>query len=305
MELVLPVTHAALRFRPLDAHERSRSAPAAVDTNFALDALAHTLRTKRLVVLSGAGCSTESGIPDYRGPQTKHKVRQPIQHHAFISRPEVRARYWARSMVGWPRFNAFAPNQAHFALARLERSPLFRGLITQNVDRLHQRAGSERVLELHGALAEVRCLECGRFEPRDALQARMVALNPVFAELHVVVAPDGDAELPPEATASFRVPSCEACEGVLKPDVVFFGDNVPVPRVESAYAQLDDADALLVVGSSLHVYSGFRFVLRARERGMFIAIVNLGPTRGDAYADLRIDASTGSVLPEVAAQVLS
>ncbi len=261
--------------------------------------LATALRHKRVVVLTGAGCSTESGIPDYRGPQTQHRVRQPIQHQAFMTRPEVRARYWARSTLGWPRFSAFEPNATHHALARLEGSSLFGGLITQNVDRLHHRAGSKQVIALHGALADVRCLDCGHHESREALQARLLELNPHFEALQASLAPDGDADLPPEVTETFCVPRCFSCGGLLKPDVVFFGDNVPAPRVEAAFSQVDVADALLVVGSSLHVFSGFRFVLRARARRALIAIVNLGPTRGDAEADIRIDASASQVLPQL------
>jgi NAD-dependent SIR2 family protein deacetylase len=246
--------------------------------------------------LTGAGCSTASGIPDYRGPLTRAKARNPVQHRDFIARVESRAQYWARSTVGWPRFNAFRPNGAHHALAQLEKQGVALGVITQNVDRLHQRAGSERVIELHGALAEVKCLSCSASESRDSLQHRLLALNPLFASLQVELAPDGDAELPRDAVEGFQIPDCLACGGVLKPDVVFFGDNVPKVRVEAAFAQLDEARALVVVGSSLEVYSGYRFVLRAQDRRMPIAIVNLGDTRGDTHATLRIDAPAAEVL---------
>ncbi len=253
-----------------------------------------------MVVLTGAGCSTESGIPDYRGPGTRARARNPIQHMEFLSRPEVRARYWARSLLGWPRFSMARPNAAHLALAELERDGHVLGLITQNVDRLHHAAGSARVIELHGALAEARCLSCGEREARVELQERLLALNPGFLEQQVELRPDGDAELPVEAVRSFRVADCTRCGGVLKPDVVFFGDNVPRPTVEAAFAMLEEADALLVVGSSLAVFSGYRFVLRAAERHMPIGMINLGESRGDSVADVRVEARVGEVLPQLA-----
>ena len=266
-----------------------------------LPGLAALLRGKRVAVLTGAGISTESGIPDYRGPQTRLRPRRPVQHREFVSDPLVRARYWARSALGWPRFRAFAPNPAHFALAALERRGVVGAVVTQNVDRLHHKAGSDRVLELHGALAQVRCLGCGAPEDRDSLQRRLLALNPGAVAWSFELAPDGDADLPEEALRDFQVPPCAACAaGLLKPDVVFFGDNVPRERVEAAFALVDAAEVLLVVGSSLAVFSGYRFVLRAAERGMPVAIVNLGETRGDAHAALRLDAAAGEVLPALA-----
>ncbi len=269
-----------------------------------LDSLTELLRGRRVAVLTGAGCSTESGIPDYRGPGTRERARNPIQHRAFLSDASVRARYWARSALGWPRFSAARPNGAHHALAALERAGQVVGLVTQNVDRLHHRAGSVDAIELHGALAEVRCLDCGAREPRDELQRRILELNPALdaavraraAEL----APDGDADLDDDAVRGFRAPPCLACGGVLKPDVVFFGDNVPRPRVDRAHATLERGDALLVVGSSLTVFSGYRFVLRAAERGVPVAIVNLGPTRGDAHASLRVDGRASEILGAIA-----
>ena len=263
-----------------------------------LDALVELLRGRRIALLTGAGCSTESGIPDYRGPGTRERARNPIQHRAFISDPLARARYWARSAIGWRRFATVEPNAGHRAIAALEERGLLTGLVTQNVDRLHHRAGSRNVVELHGALAEVRCLSCSAREPRDSVQRRILELNPHFAERTAELAPDGDAEL--ESVDGFRVPPCLACGGILKPDVVFFGDNVPRPRVDQAFAIADAADALLVVGSSLTVFSGYRFVLRAAERDQPIAIVNLGETRGDPHARVRVDARAGDVMPEVA-----
>jgi NAD-dependent SIR2 family protein deacetylase len=245
--------------------------------------------------------STDSGIPDYRGPTTRLRPRNPIQHLDFVRSPATRRRYWARSMVGWPRFRDVTPNDTHRALQALEARGVASGLITQNVDRLHHKAGQERVIELHGALAEVLCLDCGAREERDALQRRLVAANPELWEAQVPLAPDGDADLPAGIEERFVVPPCTACGGTLKPDVVFFGGNVPRERVAEAFAWVDAADALLVAGTSLAVFSGYRFVLRAAERGQPIAIVNLGETRGDALAELRIDAPVAEVLPAVAA----
>ncbi|NTX51371.1 NAD-dependent protein deacetylase [Myxococcus sp. CA039A] len=265
-----------------------------------VDALVSLLRGRRTVVLTGAGCSTESGIPDYRGPGTRARARNPIQHREFLQRPEVRARYWARSLLGWPRFASAHPNPAHRALAALEQGGHVPGLITQNVDRLHHAAGSSRVIELHGALARVRCLDCGAQEARVDLQARLLALNPDFSHQVLELRPDGDAELSSEALQSFQVPACVRCGGTLKPDVVFFGDNVPAPTVTEAFALLEEGDALLVVGSSLAIYSGYRFLVRAAERHVPIAILNLGECRGVELADLRVEASAGDVLPRIA-----
>lgn len=265
-----------------------------------VDSLASLLRGRRTVVLTGAGCSTESGIPDYRGPGTRARARNPIQHREFLHKPEVRARYWARSLLGWPRFASARPNAAHEALAALEREGHVRGLITQNVDRLHHAAGSSRIIELHGALARVRCLDCGGQEARGALQDRLLALNPDFNHQVLELRPDGDAELSSEALQSFRVPACEGCGGTLKPDVVFFGDNVPAPTVAEAFSLLEEGDALMVVGSSLAIYSGYRFLARAAERHVPIAIVNIGECRGVEMADLRVEASAGDVLPRLA-----
>ncbi|OJT23172.1 NAD-dependent deacetylase [Archangium sp. Cb G35] len=266
-----------------------------------MDALATLLRGRRLVVLTGAGCSTESGIPDYRGPGTRARARNPIQHREFLTRPEVRTRYWARSLLGWPRFSSARPNAAHQALATLEREGHVLGLITQNVDRLHHAAGSQRVIELHGALAQVRCLDCEAIEPRVELQERLRALNPGFAERTAELRPDGDAELPVEAVRDFQVAVCTRCGGTLKPDVVFFGDNVPPPTVEAAFSLLEEGDALLVVGSSLAIYSGFRFLQRAADRHMPIGLVNIGECRGGELVDVRVEARAGDVLPRLVA----
>jgi NAD-dependent SIR2 family protein deacetylase len=258
------------------------------------------LRGRRIVVLSGAGCSTESGIPDYRGPETRQTERNPIRYQAFVASAATRRHYWARSAIGWSSFAAAEPNDGHRALASLEASGQVRGIITQNVDRLHHAAGSTRVVELHGALEEVVCLACRAIEHRPAFQRRLLALNPGWADRDGAIAPDGDAEIVREATRSFDVPGCRRCRGVLKPNVIFFGENVPAPWVDEAWTLLGEGDALLVVGSSLTVYSGFRFVRRAAADGHPIGIINLGETRGDDLADVCVDAKAGDVLPRLA-----
>ena len=261
--------------------------------------LARLLTGRRVAVLTGAGCSTESGIPDYRGPETLRRARNPIRFQQFVGDPAWRQRYWARSYTGWPRIRDARPNPAHRALAALGDLGALTGLITQNVDRLHHKAGAVDPIELHGALAEVLCLACGARSCRDALQDRLTAANPGWqAAPAAETAPDGDAEL--EATAGFSPVDCEACGGPLKPHVVFFGENVPRDRVEAAFARVDAADALLVVGSSLTVFSGWRFVRHAHRRGTPVALVNLGPSRGDPQAALRVEERAGVVLPELA-----
>ncbi|HEX8431754.1 MAG TPA: NAD-dependent protein deacetylase, partial [Longimicrobium sp.] len=233
-------------------------------TSSDLDALLGLLRGRRAVVLAGAGCSTESGIPDYRGPEGSLRTRTPVQFGDFVRNQASRNRYWARSGVGWPRFSAARPNAAHHALAALEDAGIVRGIITQNVDGLHHAAGSRRVVELHGSLAAVRCLLCGDVRPRAEFQERLLAANAEWsARLNsatVESAPDGDADLPAWALESFLVPSCAECGGVLKPDVVFFGENVPRAWVDDAWSLFAEADVLLVAGSSLTVYSGRRFI---------------------------------------------
>ncbi|GIV60040.1 MAG: NAD-dependent protein deacetylase [Rhodothermaceae bacterium] len=267
----------------------------------AFRALVGLLHGRRTVVLSGAGCSTESGIPDYRGPETRRRARRPMPFQAFAGDPEARRRYWARSAAGWQRVALARPNAAHRALARMEHGGHVCGVITQNVDGLHTAAGSRRVVELHGTLARVRCLDCGTTEARAAFQQRLLARNPAWRPEHVRVAPDGDAEVDEAAVRSFVVPGCAACGGVLRPDVVFFGESVPRERVEAAWQLFEEAEVLLVVGSSLAVYSGYRFVLRAAREGRPVALINLGPTRGDALAAVRVAGRLGEVLPRLAA----
>lgn len=264
-----------------------------------LAALVDLCRGRRLLALTGAGCSTESGIPDYRGEGTRARARNPIKFDAYVGDAAARTRYWARAMIGWPRFSAARPNPAHRALATLEDRGLLSGLITQNVDRLHQEAGSREVVELHGALAEVRCLSCGAIEARAELQERLRVLNPGWLAHEAQLAPDGDAELEPPA--DFRVADCLRCGGLLKPNVVFFGESVPAATVERGYAMVEAAEVLLVLGSSLAVFSGLRFVKRAATRGVAVAIVTLGPTRGDPLASLRVEGRLGELLPGLAA----
>ena len=260
---------------------------------------------RRLVVLTGAGCSTESGIPDYRspgGPWTRHK---PIYYSEFVRSASVRQFYWARSFRGWPRFASARPNAAHQALAQLEADGKVRFLITQNVDDLHAEAGTRRFVQLHGRNRLVVCLDCGCEFPRADVQERLATMNRDWDGAGLKAeeadfAPDGDAELRRDAVRDFAVPPCERCGGVLKPAVVFFGESVPRGKVGVAMEELDAADGLLVAGSSLTVWSGFRFVKRAAERGMPIAIVNIGPTRGDSLATLKVEAKCGDVLSAIA-----
>lgn len=253
-------------------------------------------RADRLLVLTGAGCSTGSGIPDYRDADGQWKRSPPVTFQAFIGEAHTRQRYWARSLLGWPRLAAARPNAAHRALAALERQDRLELLLTQNVDGLHQAAGSEAVLDLHGRIDTVRCLACEHREPRVQLQERLAALNPDWALLSAAPAPDGDADLDAADFSDFHVPHCPVCGGLLKPDVVFFGENVPVPRVEQAMAALARADALLIVGSSLMVYSGYRFARAAAEHGKPIAAVNRGRTRADELLSLKLDADCGEAL---------
>jgi NAD-dependent deacetylase sirtuin 4 len=270
----------------------------------AVSALAGLMAQRRVLVLSGAGLSTESGIPDYRSPESLARARTPVTYQAFVKEPSVRQRYWARSVVGWPRMRSRAPNRGHLALARLERAGLIASTVTQNVDGLHQSAGSRNVVELHGALRTVRCLGCGVRLDRDALQERLLELNPGF-DPAAAMAPDGDADLSQEQIDGFRVADCERCEGMLKPDVVFFGEHGPGERVERTRALVEAAQVLLVLGSSLAVRSGLRWVEAAARAGTPVAIVNDGPTRGDPHATLRISGRLGEVLGALADSLCS
>jgi NAD-dependent SIR2 family protein deacetylase len=253
-------------------------------------------RHARLLVLTGAGCSTESGIPDYRDADGDWKRSAPVMFQAFIGDAAIRQRYWARSLVGWRRLRAAQPNAAHRALVQLQRQQRLQCLVTQNVDRLHQLAGSADVIDLHGRIDQVRCMSCQVRLPRETLQAELLRLNPTWAELDALAAPDGDADLVVPDFSGFAVPACSLCGGLLKPDVVFFGESVPPDRVQLAMLHLRQADALLVIGSSLMVYSGFRFAQAAAAAGKPIAAVNLGRTRADALLSFKVSAPCSAAL---------
>jgi NAD-dependent SIR2 family protein deacetylase len=259
--------------------------------------LVNALAGRRLAVLTGAGMSTDSGIPDYRGPDSPPS--NPMTIRQFTSDPAFRQRYWARNHVGWRHMNDTLPNAGHRALAQLERLGVVTGLITQNVDLLHTKAGSEAVVNLHGTYAQVVCLECGFTLTRAQLADELEALNPGFLERAdavggIAVAPDADAMV--EETSSFRYVDCPRCGGMLKPDIVYFGESVPKERVGQAFSMVDDADALLVAGSSLTVFSGLRFVRHAAAKGKAIAIINRGPTRGDDLSTVKLDAGCSELL---------
>jgi NAD-dependent SIR2 family protein deacetylase len=252
-------------------------------------------RHRRVFALTGAGCSTASGIPDYRDERGDWKRRPPVMIQAFRTEEATYRRYWARAYAGWPRFMAAQPGASHRAFAAWEAAGTLARLVTQNVDGLHQRAGSRAVIDLHGRLEAVVCLACGERTARASLQAVMAGANPGWLAA-AQAAPDGDADVDAAAIASFDAPRCARCDGLLKPDVVFFGENVPAERVEAARDALAHADALLVAGSSLMVYSGFRFVRLAHEAGLPIAIVNRGRTRADDLAEVKIEGDVGTLL---------
>ncbi|HEY6797397.1 MAG TPA: NAD-dependent protein deacetylase [Kineosporiaceae bacterium] len=268
-------------------------------------ALVDTVRRGRVVILGGAGLSTESGVPDYRGPTGIARNAQPMTYQEFVGSVQAQRRYWARSYAGWPVMNRVRPNAGHHAVAALQRLGLVEAVITQNVDRLHHAAGSDPVVELHGSLHQVLCLTCRAVSDRATVQERLAEANPgfdvsLFADTDgdtASVRPDGDVALAESMVARFRPVGCLACGGgPLKPDVVFFGENVPKDRVTRCFALVDAAETLLVLGSSLTVMSGYRFVRHARKHGIRVAIVNQGPTRGDGDADLRINARLGMAL---------
>lgn len=245
-------------------------------------------RHRRLFVLTGAGCSTDSGIPDYRDADGSWKRSPPVSFQSFMGSAAVRQRYWARSLVGWRLFRRASPDSAHAALARLEQQGRLELLLTQNVDGLHQAAGSMEVIDLHGRLDRVLCMDCHGLVSREDMQAELLRLNPAWARLQGRAAPDGDADIDGLPFSEFAVPSCMRCGGILKPDVVFFGESVPRPRVDEAMQRLEKADAMLVVGSSLMVYSGYRFVQTAAQSGKPVAAVNLGRTRADELLTLKV-----------------
>ncbi|MFJ2839284.1 Sir2 family NAD-dependent protein deacetylase [Nocardia sp. NPDC087230] len=265
-------------------------------TAAAVERAAELLAGRRVVVISGAGLSTDSGIPDYRGPDSP--PRTPMTYQQFVGDAEFRQRYWARNHLGWRRMDAARPNQGHRAVAALERAGVVSGVITQNVDLLHTKAGARRVIDLHGTYARVCCLRCPAMISRMTLAERLEAANPGFAEdvsaTGIEVAPDADAVV--TDTARFRMLDCASCGGLLKPDIVYFGETVPADRVAAAYSLIDQARAVLVAGSSLTVMSGLRFVRRAAKRDVPVVIVNRGPTRGDDLAAVRIHAGCSETL---------
>jgi NAD-dependent SIR2 family protein deacetylase len=264
-----------------------------------LGGLADVVARGDVVILSGAGLSTESGIPDYRGPTGRARRAEPMTYQTFVGSAAARGRYWARSHRGWRHIASARPNAGHLAVAELQRRGLVTGIITQNVDGLHEAAGARDVTELHGSLHRVVCLGCGERTARTELHQRLASANPGWRVIGGLVRPDGDADLTDDEVAGFRVVDCLRCGGALKPDVVFFGENVPAPRVAGARMLVESARCLLVLGSSLTVMSGYRFVRDAARHGIAVAIVNQGPTRGDHLASVLVDAPLGSALPEV------
>lgn len=263
-----------------------------------LDTLLQAMVDDKFLILTGAGISTPSGIPDYRDSDGVRLGRQPMMYQEFLAAPESRRRYWARAMLGWPRVRKARPNAAHEALATLQQRGRISALITQNVDTLHDQAGSHDVIELHGSLHRVLCLDCGQRSERDAIQQQMETHNPYLSGVDAVQAPDGDTLLDPAFEARFQVPQCPHCAGErMKPDVVFFGENVAQPTAARALAAAENAAGLLVVGSSLMAYSAFRLCRVIAERGKPLMAINLGKTRADDLLDLKIEGSCEELLP--------
>ena len=252
--------------------------------------------SQRLVVITGAGCSTRSGISDYRDANGDWKRVAPVQHQDFMQSITWRQRYWARSQLGYPEFCRARPNPAHRVLAQWESQGRLVGLITQNVDRLHQGAGHQQVLDLHGRLDQVVCMNCGQVSSRDLLQAHLEAHNPNFKPTIVSLAPDGDADLAQTDYSHIDVPNCRRCAGILKPNVVFYGDSVPKDIVAKAYRWVEAADAMLIVGSSLMVYSSYRFVRQAQQLGLNIVAINRGITRADEWLSAKADGDCAEIL---------
>lgn len=270
-----------------------------------IDSAVELMAAGRVMLLSGAGLSTESGIPDYRGSTSSARRGTPMTYAEFVATDDARRRYWARSHLGWRVIAGSRPNAGHYAVAALERACVLSGVVTQNVDGLHQVAGAVAVTELHGNLSAVVCLGCGRRTTRRELDERLRLANPYWEGLLGGVRPDGDAVVADEMVAEFTMVACRVCGGVLKPDVVFFGESVPKQRVQRCFELLEASNALLVAGSSLTVMSGYRFVLRAGKLGIPVAIVNQGATRGDDLAAVRIDAPLGSALSSLAQRLVA
>lgn len=290
------------RTRTQSSTRKARVSPAAPGGE--LERLEHFVRrSRRLLVLTGAGCSTASGIPDYRDRDGNWKRQQPVQYGDFVKRHRVRQRYWARSMVGWEVIATARPNAAHRSLASLESQGFVHHLITQNVDGLHQKAGSERVTDLHGRLDTIECLDCGAIVGREEMQERLLDLNPHWRASGAVVAPDGDADLDDEDFAGFRVPCCAGCAGTLKPSVVFFGESVPRDRADRVAGEVERADAMLVIGSSLMVFSGYRLVRTASRNGIPVAAINLGQTRAEEELSFKLEAPCAEALASLCARL--
>ncbi|WP_296185378.1 NAD-dependent protein deacetylase [Pseudomonas sp. UBA1879] len=271
-----------------------------------IDSLLHWMNGRAFTVLTGAGISTSSGIPDYRDGEGVRRGRQPMMFQEFLNAPEARRRYWARAMLGWPRVRAAQPNAAHEALAQLQEYDLIQGVITQNVDTLHDQAGSHDVIELHGSLHWVLCLDCRQRTERDVIQLTLLEQNPYLAGVDAVQAPDGDTLLDPAFEERFQVPHCPHCGGErLKPDVVFFGENVAPPTAARAMDRVENSDGLLVVGSSLMAFSAFRLCRRIVEQGKPLIAINLGKTRADDLLDVKIAASCEVLLPALARRLIT
>nr|XP_027209944.1 NAD-dependent protein deacylase Sirt4-like [Penaeus vannamei]XP_027209945.1 NAD-dependent protein deacylase Sirt4-like [Penaeus vannamei] len=271
--------------------------------NWAVDQMQEFVDNHRKIfVLTGAGISTESGIPDYRSEgvglyATSNK--RPVQFKTFMDSAKARQSYWARNYIGWPRFSTFQPNITHLTLAEWEKKGKIQCVVTQNVDRLHHKAGSTKVHELHGTAFNVICMSCSKMVDRHSFQSRLRILNPHMSSHSSEIRPDGDVELTEEEVNQFQVPPCKHCGGIMKPYIVFFGDNVPKDRVERVKQELSESDGLLVLGSSLFVYSGYRFILQAVDMGIPLCAVNIGTTRADKHLDFRISARCGEVLPQI------
>jgi NAD-dependent SIR2 family protein deacetylase len=269
------------------------------------DTLVQLINERSLVVLTGAGISTSSGIPDYRDSDGVRRGRQPMMFQEFLNAPQARRRYWARAMLGWPRVRAARPNQAHEALATLQSHGLISGLITQNVDTLHDQAGSADVVELHGSLHWVICLDCNKRTTRDALQITLEADNPYLAGVDAIQAPDGDTLLDAAFEERFQLPHCPHCGGErMKPDVVFFGENVAPPTAAKALARVEKADGLLVIGSSLMAYSAFRLCRNIVDKGKPLMAINVGKTRADELLQMKIQAPCELLLPRLVERLL-
>jgi NAD-dependent deacetylase sirtuin 4 len=257
---------------------------------------------QKILILTGAGISTESGIPDYRSEDVGLYARsnhRPIQYQDFLKSAKVRQRYWARNYIGWPKFSQSKPNITHFIVQFLENTGKVTCVVTQNVDGLHSKAGTKNVIELHGTAFRVICLDCGVNYDRHYIQKKLSELNPTIQEYSQVIRPDGDIEISQDKIENFQPPFCEHCGGILKPDITFFGDNVPKSRVDSVRQYVNDSDSVLVLGSSLTVFSGYRIILQASEEKKTIGIVNIGPTRADQLATLKISTRCGDILSKI------